>query len=180
MADRAANTGIFLALRICSYLVFCVIGMFFSRTFFVAPGRGSNRRSWTTACITPRSAWACSIGIFSQFCFERLLQIHRPHQSWPCVPSLLGALINIVLDPILIFGLFGAPRMGVAGAAVATVAGQIVAASWRLIMNLKCNPDIHILPRKIRWDATVAKEIYRVGFPSIVMQSIGSVDGASA
>ena len=83
-------------------------------------------------------------------------------------------LINIVLDPILIFGWFGLPRMEVAGAAIATVAGQIVAAAAALVLNLKCNPDIHILPREIRWHGKVAAEIYRVGFPSIVMQSIGS------
>ena len=82
--------------------------------------------------------------------------------------------INIVLDPILIFGWFGLPRMEVAGAAIATVAGQIVAAAAALVLNLKCNPDIHILPREIRWHGKVAAEIYRVGFPSIVMQSIGS------
>ena len=80
-----------------------------------------------------------------------------------------------MLDPILIFGLLGAPRMEVAGAAVATVAGQIVAAILAIILNLRCNPDVHIHPRQVRWDGRVVREIYRVGFPSIVMQSIGSV-----
>ena len=89
--------------------------------------------------------------------------------------QLLGALTNIILDPILIFGLFGAPRLGVAGAAVATVTGQCVAAVAALIMNLKCNPDIHIVPRKIRFHGRTVKNIYRIGFPSIVMQCIGSV-----
>ncbi|MFR4757330.1 MAG: MATE family efflux transporter [Evtepia gabavorous] len=89
--------------------------------------------------------------------------------------QLLGALTNIILDPILIFGLFGAPRLGVAGAAVATVTGQCVAAVAALIMNLKCNPDIHIVPRKIRFHGPTVKNIYRIGFPSIVMQCIGSV-----
>ena len=89
--------------------------------------------------------------------------------------QLLGAIINIVMDPILIFGLCGAPRMGVAGAAVATVVGQIVAAIVGLIVNIKCNHDIHIHRKNIRWDPIVAKEIYRVGIPSIIMQSISSV-----
>ena len=66
--------------------------------------------------------------------------------------QLLGAIINIVMDPILIFGLCGAPRMGVAGAAVATVVGQIVAAIVGLIVNIKCNHDIHIRRENIRWD----------------------------
>ena len=87
---------------------------------------------------------------------------------------IFGCVCNILLDPILIFGWFGLPRMEVAGAAIATVAGQIVAAAAALVLNLKCNPDIHILPREIRWHGKVAAEIYRVGFPSIVMQSIGS------
>ena len=89
--------------------------------------------------------------------------------------TVIGAVINIILDPILIFGLFGAPRLGVAGAAVATVTGQCVAAVAALIMNLKCNPDIHIVPRKIRFHGPTVKNIYRIGFPSIVMQCIGSV-----
>ena len=88
---------------------------------------------------------------------------------------MMGAIINIVMDPILIFGLCGAPRMGVAGAAVATVVGQIVAAIVGLIVNIKCNHDIHIRRENIRWDPIVAKEIYRVGIPSIIMQSISSV-----
>ena len=87
----------------------------------------------------------CSIGIFSQFCFERLLQSTGRTFLAMCT-QLTGALINIVLDPILIFGWFGLPRMEVAGAAIATVAGQIVAAAAALVLNLKCNPDIHILP----------------------------------
>ena len=80
-----------------------------------------------------------------------------------------------MLDPIFIFGLCGMPRLEVAGAAVATVLGQIAAALLAIFLNLKKNPDIHIRPKLIRWDKTVAREIYRVGIPSIVMQSIGSV-----
>ena len=88
---------------------------------------------------------------------------------------IFGCVCTILLDPILIFGLCGAPRMGVAGAAVATVVGQIVAAIVGLIVNIKCNHDIHIRRENIRWDPIVAKEIYRVGIPSIIMQSISSV-----
>ena len=91
------------------------------------------------------------------------------------ITQLIGALINIVLDPILIFGLFGFPRLEVAGAAVATVFGQIAAALIGLWMNLRFNKDIHIRLRAIRPDRAVVREIYRVGLPSIIMQSIGSV-----
>ena len=169
-ADQAANTGIFLAL--CSFVLFCVIGVFFSRTFFQLQTDVTEIVSSGT--IYAQICLGCSIGIFCQFTFERLLQsTGRTHLSM-CT-QLLGALTNIILDPILIFGLFGAPRLGVAGAAVATVTGQCVAAVAALIMNLKCNPDIHIVPRKIRFHGPTVKNIYRIGFPSIVMQCIGSV-----
>ena len=171
MADRAANTGIFLSL--CSFVVFALIGVLFSRTFFEIQAAGEPiiveyGTEYATICL------GLSIGIFSQFCFERLLQ-STGRTSLAMCTQLLGAIINIVMDPILIFGLCGAPRMGVTGAAVATVVGQIVAAIVGLIVNIKCNHDIHIHRKNIRWDPIVAKEIYRVGIPSIIMQSISSV-----
>ena len=172
MADRAAGAGIFL-LPICCYLVFAFIGLFLSRPFFVAQAKAVPEIveygvQYTRICL------GLSVGIFSQFCFERLLQ-STGRTSLAMCTQLLGAIINIVMDPILIFGLCGAPRMGVAGAAVATVVGQIVAAIVGLIVNIKCNHDIHIRRENIRWDPIVAKEIYRVGIPSIIMQSISSI-----
>ena len=115
-----------------------------------------------------------SVGLFCQFCFERLLQ-STGRTVLAMTTQLIGAVINIVLDPIFIFGLCGMPRLGVTGAAVATVAGQITAAIIAIFLNLKRNPEIHIRPRLICWDKMVARDIYRVGVPSIVMQSIGSV-----
>ena len=171
MADKAANTGIFLAL--CNFAVFAVIGLLFSRTFFRLQAGGEEviveyGTQYASICL------GCSIGIFSQFCFERLLQSTGRTALAMCT-QLLGAVTNIILDPILIFGLLGAPRLEVAGAAIATVAGQILAACAAIVLNLKKNPDIHIIPREIRWNRIVAAEIYRVGFPSIVMQSISSI-----
>ena len=170
MADRAANTGIFLAL--CSFVVFALIGLFLSRPFFLAQTKNEviveYGTQYATVCL------GLSIGVFSQFCFERLLQ-STGRTFYAMCTQLTGAVINIILDPILIFGLFGAPRMEVAGAAIATVAGQIVAALLALLLNLKKNHDIHIRPREIRFNKEVAGVIYRVGIPSIVMQSISSV-----
>ena len=91
------------------------------------------------------------------------------------VAQLVGAVINIVLDPILIFGLFGMPRLEVLGAAIATVSGQIMAAILAIIFNIKFNKDIHISFKLIRWDSQIIKDIYKIGLPSIIMQSIGSV-----
>ncbi len=171
MADRAANTGIFLSL--CSFVVFALIGIFLSHPFFVAQAAGEEDiinygTQYASICL------GCSIGIFSQFCFERLLQ-STGRTFFAMCTQMVGAIINIIMDPILIFGLLGAPRLEVAGAAIATVAGQIVAAILALILNLTCNHDIHIQPKHIRWNKQVVREIYRVGFPSIVMQSISSV-----
>ena len=169
-ADLAANTGIFLAL--CSFVVFCLAGVFFSHTFFLL--QTDVEEIVTAGTAYGQICLGCSIGLFCQFTFERLLQsTGRTHLAM-CT-QILGALINIVLDPILIFGLFGAPQLGVAGAAVATVAGQCVAAVAALIMNLKCNPEIHLSLKKIRWHGAMVKNIYRIGLPSIVMMSIGSI-----
>lgn len=170
MADRAANTGIFLAL--CSFAVFALLAVLFSRTFFLA--QTDNPVIVRYGTDYARICLGCSIGLFSQFCFERLLQSTGRTTLAMCT-QLTGALINIFLDPILIFDYFGFPRMEVAGAAAATVIGQIIAACAAVVLNLKKNPEIHIRLRSIRWDGPVAREIYRVGLPSIVMQSIGSV-----
>ena len=169
-ADRAANTGIFLAL--CSFVIFCVFGLLFSPIFF-------RLQTDVAEIVTAGTAYGqiclgASIGLFCQFTFERLLQsTGRTHLSM-CT-QIIGAVINIILDPILIFGLLGAPRMGVAGAAVATVTGQCVAAVVALILNLKCNPEIHLSLKRVRFHGPTVKNIYRIGLPSIIMMSIGSV-----
>ena len=171
MADRAAGTGIFLSL--CSAVVFALIGIFLSRPFFMAQAKAVPEivemgTAYTRICL------GLSVGLFCQFCFERLLQ-STGRTMLSMVTQLIGAIINIILDPVFIFGLCGMPKMGVTGAAVATVLGQFVGALLAILLNLKYNPDIRIRLRLIRWDKPVVREIYRVGVPSIVMQSIGSV-----
>ena len=171
MADRAAGTGIFLSL--CSAVVFALIGIFLSRPFFMAQAKTVPEivemgTAYTRICL------GLSVGLFCQFCFERLLQ-STGRTMLSMVTQLIGAVINIILDPVFIFGLCGMPKMGVTGAAVATVLGQFVGALLAILLNLKYNPDIRIRLRLIRWDKPVVREIYRVGVPSIVMQSIGSV-----
>ena len=170
LVDRAANTSIFL--MFCNFAVFCVLGLTLSRSFFLAQTDVSQiveyGTSYTSICL------GASIGIFAQFCFERLLQ-STGRTKLAMYTQITGAVINIILDPILIFGWLGFPRMEVAGAALATVIGQIVAAILAIWMNLKYNPDVRIRPSHIRFHWDTVKEIYRVGIPSIVMMSISSV-----
>ncbi|MBE6965138.1 MAG: MATE family efflux transporter [Ruminococcaceae bacterium] len=170
MVDRSANTGIFLS--IVTAIIFAVIGAFFSRPFFSLQTDVSEiieyGVDYSSICLI------FSIGIFSQFCFERLLQ-STGKTTLAMITQLIGAIINIILDPILIFGMFGLPALGVAGAAIATVAGQIIAAIVAIILNIKVNREINLSLRMIRWDTEVARRIYKVGFPSILMQSVGSI-----
>ena len=169
-ADRAANTGIFVFLL--SAVIFGVCGFLLARPFFLAQTDIAPIVDYGTDYA--RICLGLSIGIFSQFCFERLLQ-STGRTVYSMITQLIGAVINIIMDPILIFGLFGFPRMEVAGAAAATVLGQLVAACIGLAINLRHNPEIHIRLKDIRPDRAIVREIYRVGLPSIVMQSIGSI-----
>ena len=168
--DRAANTGVFLALM--SFVVFAVVGALGARAFFEVQTDVEEIVNYGTdyalICL------CCSIGIFMQFCCERLLQA-TGRTSLAMWTQLIGAVINIILDPILIFGMFGMPRMEVAGAAVATVVGQIVAAVIGIILNVRHNPEIHLSLKKIRWHGPTVRQIYRIGVPSIIMQCIGSI-----
>ena len=165
-ADEAANTGIFIA--ICNTVLFALIGIFVTRPFFTVQTETeeilTHGIAYSTVCLV------CSAGIFFQFCFERLLQ-STGRTSYAMVSQIIGAVTNIILDPIFIFTL----KLEVAGAAIATVIGQFVAAIVALVFNLKFNPDINISIKKIRPNPHSFKEIYRIGFPSIIMQSIGSV-----
>ena len=169
-ADRAANTTVLLA--ILASVIFALIGLLLSRPFFALQTTNENivryGTDYTSICL------GVSIGIFLQFTAERMLQATGRTVLSMCT-QVLGALINMILDPILIFGLFGLPRLEVAGAAVATVAGQIVAACVGLTLNVKLNHDIHLRLGLIRWHGWTVKEIFRVGFPSMLMMSVGSV-----
>ena len=91
------------------------------------------------------------------------------------ITQLIGAIINIILDPIMIFGYFGFPEMGVAGAALATVTGQIVACIVAAVINKKKNTEITMSLKKFRPSGKIIKRIYSVGIPSIIMVSISSI-----
>ena len=169
-ANRVARNGVFLA--IVSYIVFAVLGGFGSRFFFEVQTDNPVIVGYGTQYLTIISTW--SFGIFLQITFERLLQ-STGKTIYNMITQGLGAIINIVLDPIMIFGLFGFPRMEVAGAAVATVTGQIIAVIIAFIFNQTKNKEINLSFKKFRPHGKTIAVIYQVGVPSIIMQSIGSV-----
>lgn len=169
-ANLAARNGIFLA--IVSSIIMALIGIFGSRPFFLMQTKDPQIVSYGTQYMTIITV--VSIGIFMQITFERLLQA-TGRTIYTMITQGLGAIINIILDPILIFGLFGFPRMEVAGAALATVTGQVIAVFLSLYYNIKKNPEININMKGFRPSKRVISYIYQVGIPSIIMQSIGSV-----
>lgn len=168
--NKIAGSGILVSFL--SFVVFAVLGVTLARPFFLAQteveqivGYGED---YVTVCL------GVSIGVFFQFYFEKLLQ-STGRTVLTMITQTVGAVINIIMDPILIFGLLGMPRLEVKGAAIATVLGQIVASILAIIFNIKFNKDVHISFKYIRWNTKIIKDIYRIGLPSIVMQSIGSV-----
>ena len=169
-ANRAAANGLFLAAVTCA--VFMILGLCFGRLFFqmqtddpvIAEGGGR----YLTICM------AFSFGIFGQTMLERLLQ-STGRTVLSMVAQLTGAVINIILDPVFIFGFGMIPALGIAGAAIATVLGQIAAMVLALLFNIFKNPEIQIRFRGFRPNGGTIRRIYQVGAPSIVMQSIGSV-----
>ena len=169
-ASKAANNGIFLGILSC--LFFVIFGIFGSRAFFEMQNAGPQITEYGTQYLSICCIF--SIGIFLQITFERILQA-TGRTLFTMATQGTGAIVNIILDPIMIFGLFGFPAMGVAGAAAATVIGQIVAMSMALIFNHKVNHDIDLQFRSFRPSMEVIQKIYRVGIPSIIMSSISSV-----
>lgn len=170
-ANKTANTGIFLA--ICSYIAFAVIGLTVMYPYYSMQSDihevivyGEEYLSIVTVC---------GFGLFGEIVAERLLQ-STGKTFYSMLTQGTGAIINIILDPILIFGMFGLPEMGVAGAAIATVIGQCVAAVLGFILNIKVNKEIRIDIKSIfKPERKEIGKIYAVGIPSILMASITSV-----
>ncbi len=169
-ADKTAENGIFLALL--SYLLFLVIGLTVVGPFYRSQTQDAEIIAYGEQYLTIILTF--SFGIFGQFIFERLL-ISTGRTMLSMITQGTGAIINLILDPILIFGLLGAPRMGIRGAAAATVAGQIIAAVIACVLNVKKNKEINIRLKGFRPDGAMIAQIYRIGVPSIIMQSIGSL-----
>lgn len=168
--DLTANNAVFLAG--CNYLLFLLIGLFFSDTYYRLqtdiPEIINYGKTYLLICT------AASFGMFGQFCFERLLQA-TGRTVCTMITQTTGAVINLIFDPILIFGLFGFPKMGIAGAAAATVFGQIVAMFFAVYYNKKKNKEVRLSFSQMRPDVRILSQIYEVAVPAILMQSIGSV-----
>ncbi len=168
--DKAAGNSVILAGA--NYLLFLLIGVCFSGLYFELqtdiPEIIAYGKTYLLICT------AASFGLYGQFCFERLLQA-TGRTVCTMITQTTGAVINLIFDPILIFGLFGFPKMGIAGAAAATVFGQIVAMVFGFYYNQKKNTEIHLTLSKIRPDKQTLLQIYEVAVPAILMQSIGSV-----
>ena len=168
--NRAAGTGLFLTL--CTAAVFMLLGLTLAEPFFRMQTANEQiiayGRDYVMICI------GISAGIFLQIYGERLLQA-TGRTNLSMISQIAGAVCNIVLDPILIFGLLGFPRLEVAGAAIATVVGQFVGAILGLVLSHAKNPEVQMRVRDIRPHRATIADIYAVGVPSIIMQSIGSV-----
>ena len=169
-ANKIADHAVFLA--IASYAVFTVLGLFFSRQFFLWQTDIEEIVDQGTDYL--RICTLFSFGLFLEIACERLLQ-STGKTIYSMYTQGLGAIINIIFDPIMIFGLFGFPKMGVAGAAAATVFGQILAAVLGIFLNKTRNQEIHVSFRGFRPNSEIIRHIYSVGIPSIIMSSIGSV-----
>ena len=170
-ADEAASNGLFLAFL--TYILFLLIGLFGAGPFIGT--QISDRTVQEYGTIYLGICLCLSFGAIFQITFERLLQ-STGRTFYSMVSQGTGAIINIIFDPIMIFGLFGFPKMGVAGAAAATVLGQCVAACIGCYFNLKKNEDIRFsFSRILQPSRDVIGKIYFVAVPSILMMSIGSI-----
>ena len=170
-ADQAASTG--LRIGVFNYLVFLLIGVCFTG-IFVSGYAEKGSEIYTQAVIYMQIVCIGSFFLNMQVVFEKILQ-STGNMIAPMICSLTGAVINIILDPILIFGLLGAPRLEVAGAAIATITGQLFGMLVGAFIIFKGEHLVSIQVRGFKFNWEIVADIYKVGLPSIVMQSIGSM-----
>lgn len=168
--NKTAGNGIII--MAISYLVFLLIGIFATRKFYLSQTEDAQIVQY--GCEYLSVVCCMSFGMFTQFTFERLLQ-STGKTFYIMITQGIGAVINIILDPVFIFGLLGMPKMGVRGAAVATVIGQITAGILAFAINKKKNDEIQVTGQALRPDPEIIRQIYKIGVPSIIMQAIGSV-----
>ena len=171
-ANKTATNAAFI--YAFSYIVFLVLGFTIVKPFYRSQVGSADAEIMTMGVDYLSTVMIFSFGIFTQVFFERLLT-STGRTIFSMTSQLSGALTNIILDPILIFGMFGFPKMGVTGAAVATVIGQCVAGIVAGTCNHKFNHEVKFEFKGFRPDLKIIGTIYAVGIPSIIMQSIGSI-----
>lgn len=169
-ADQAAGTA--LRIGVFNYAVFLLVGIFLAKPFMSS--YTDDTVIFENGLVYLRIITIGSFASMVEIQLEKVLQA-TGNMIGPMIISLSGAVTNLVLDPVLIFGLCGMPEMGVAGAALATVIGQFVAMFVAVFMIFKYEHDVEVKIRGFKMDWQVVRDIYGVGFPSIIMQSIGSV-----
>ena len=170
-ADRTAMNGVLMAF--VSACLFFAFGLLLVKPYFAVQNTDTQQiKDFGVQYLTINCVF--SIALYSQIIFERLLQ-STGKTIYSMITQGVGAITNIILDPILIFGLFGLPSLGVRGAAIATVIGQCVAATLGIIFNLTVNKEITLKLKNLKPDLRIIGNIYSIGAPSIVMMAIGSL-----
>ena len=169
-ANRAATNGVFVMML--TSVLFILFGIFGARQFMLWQTDIPEIVDYGEDYL--RVVSILSFGVFGQIAFERLLQA-TGRTFYTMITQGVGAILNIILDPIMIFGLLGFPKMGVTGAALATVVGQIAGFALGIVFNYKLNHDIRLSFRGFRPCGRTIGRIYAVGVPSIIMASISSV-----
>ena len=170
MVGKSAGNGIFLEL--CGWLLFVAFGLFGARAFL-------SFQSSDLATVLAGEKYllvvcAMSIGLFGQITFERLLQ-STGKSVYSMITQITGAVVNIILDPIMIFGYFGCPELGITGAAIATVIGQCIAACLGAFLHFRFNREIKMRPHDLVLDRNLTGRIIAIAVPSILVVCIGSV-----
>lgn len=171
-ANKIADNAAFI--YAISYIVFLILGFTIVRPFYASQIGNADVEIMELGIDYLSTVMIFSFGLFTQIFFERLLT-STGRTIFSMTSQLCGAITNIILDPIMIFGLLGFPKMGVTGAAVATVIGQCVAGIVAGTCNHKYNHDVSLSCKGFRPDIRLIGHIYAVGIPSIIMQSIGSI-----
>lgn len=169
-ANKTAANGVLLAML--GFVLFFVFGTFFAEPFIAFQTK-------TLAVVEAGRQYLSivtmlSFGIFGEIIFERLMQ-STGKTIYTMITQGIGAIVNIILDPIMIFGLLGCPQMGIAGAAYATVIGQIVAFLLAILLNHRYNTEVRLHAKNFKPDGSIIGRIYAVGIPSIIMMGIGSI-----
>ncbi|MDD7305051.1 MAG: MATE family efflux transporter [Peptoniphilaceae bacterium] len=168
--EQTALHGFFMCL--IAGMIFVLVGIFLTRPFIYSQSTSAQVRIYghdylSIVCI-------CSFGVFLQIYFEKILQ-STGLTVYTMLTQLTGAIINIILDPILIFGLFGFPRLEVKGAAIATIIGQLTGAFMGYLINKHKNLEIKLIFSDFKYSNELFREIFRIGLPSMIMNSIGSL-----